>query len=143
MPLATLFFLSFLSVPRTAPVAPAPTGVWVLNPAKSELGLPNTPREVVIRVEYADESLAIWEITTSARTRRLSYRQARLNAIDCAAVARAGESRGCWVATGGGGFAENWELSDLGELIIDRNVSLNFREVHQRLVLEPSTVNAD
>ena len=131
--LAGVLLSLFLSIATPRTIDPKLTGVWVLSQQKSDWGGLTAPEEVILMIDQSDRSVAIWEITTSKAAREVSYRQIILNGEKCGE----GSHRACFV-TAQSVAEERWELSEMGELIVDREMRQGSRLIHQRLVLEPS-----
>ena len=131
--LAGLLISLFLSIATPRTVDRSLTGVWVLSQQKSDWGGLVAPEEVILMIEPSDGRVAISEITTSKTTRQVAYRQVTLEGEKCADV-----SRNACFATAQSVAEERWELSQIGELIVNREVRQGSRLVHQRLVLEPA-----
>jgi hypothetical protein len=139
--LAIALLSAFLSFATPQTTDPRLTGVWVLNQQKSDWGGLAAPGEVILRIEQTDQSVAIWEVATSGTGRRVSYRQIILKSEKCAGGVPQGISlSACFVTAQSAMAEERWELSQLGELIVDREARQGVHLVHQRLVLEPSVV---
>jgi hypothetical protein len=115
----------------------------VLNHEKSDSGGLRLPQQLVLNIEQADQSLKIWEITTLAASRSVSFRQAALDLNKCVdpTGSRGMRERSCFIPSLTGMGVETWELSNLGELIISRKTRIGAQMVRQRLVLEPSGEN--
>lgn len=128
MTLAVL--LMILSLP--APTGPASklTGVWVLERDKSDLGTPVMP-DLVLRVEQADQGLAVWELTATPAGRSVTYRHLNLGATPCGSSLLGI----CWMDAPSG---ERWWLAASGDLVIARVASVGAQRVRQRLVLAAS-----
>jgi len=139
--LAVALMSLFLSITTPKAADSRLTGVWVLNLQKSDWGGSVLPQEVTLRIEQADGSVSIWEVTTNTAGRHVSYRQLILKGAKCAdGGPQAVNHSACFVTAQ---YEERWELSQVGELIVDREAKQGSQLVHQRLVLEPSVAVSD
>ena len=118
------------------------TGVWVLNSQRSDFGAAVAPEHVVMQVERADQGLAVVEITTDRNCRHVTYRHITLGETGvCSGECASPAGTGRWVDVSAAD--ESWQLSELGDLVIQRRVSAGARQVRQHLVLERSNPLAD
>ena len=133
--LAAVLLSLFLSIPAPTTVHSTIAGVWVLNLGKSDWGRVPTPEQVVLKIEQLDHSLSVWEVAVSRTGRLVSYRQLPLKGDRC--------SKACVVFASTGIGEERWEISETGELIVNREARFGVGLVHQHLVLEPTTELGD
>ena len=131
-----------------SPAARSPwafSGIWILNSQESDFGVMTVPQQFVMRVQPADRSLAVVEITTEHNDRTVTYRQIPFDEKGDSWSRAARLVRIGWSveSTADLNSEETWRLSDLGDLVIQRLVRNGNHTVLQRLVLERSTQAID
>jgi len=140
MRIASLVAVSFLTLwPGYA--ASTLSGMWVLNPEKSELGRSSVPGQIIVRSEQSGRRLTIWRITTDSWGQHLTWRKYVLDrrsapsnevvrSIPGGIVLRIDSAPGMKTD-------EEWRVMPNGDLVIMRVVTKGFETLRERLVLEP------
>lgn len=123
--------ISLVTITR-GPIAPDPSGTWVLNQAKSDFGTASVPRQLVVRIEETGNLVSIMTLTVDTGGARVSFREYVLAGKppqhpNLLQPINADPLR-----------SEEWQVTPQGELVIRRVLTTKARMIPQRLVFERS-----
>jgi hypothetical protein len=135
------FIAIFALTPWYGYSATSLSGIWVLNVKKSDFGLSDPPERLIVRLQQADTSLAIWQLTSDSQGLHVTnqkYDLVRRSDPLTKIVRSANRAVVLRLTAPGIRITERWRVLRTGNLIITRVTSADSRKERQRLVLEPT-----
>ena len=132
----------FALAPLQGYSAPSLAGIRVLNVEKSDFGLSNPLKRLVVRVEQTDTRVNIWQLTSDSQglhvTKRAYDLASRSDPLNDIARSANGDLVLRMRSAPGMRTGERRHRLQTGNLIITRVISAVSGRERQRLVLEPT-----